>query len=100
MEEEQSERQRFTGFGLGTIPRAQPEDGVFLLVVYRDGGLSAAAHATERGAMAAAAEFLEDDRGDDDEPDGTLEDLFARAQRAVEDDGGLMEIVPSPVHGG
>lgn len=100
MEEEQSERQGFTGFGLGTIPRVQPEDGVFLLVVYRDGGLSAAAHATERGAMAAAAEFLEDDRGDDDDPDGTLEDLFARAQRAVEDDGGIMEIVPSPVHGG
>jgi hypothetical protein len=90
--------QGFTGFGLGAIPKAQAEDGVFLLVVYQGGSLTAAAYATERGAMEAAVEAAEAD-WDDDEERGTLEDRFARARIASTDAGDLLEIIPSPVYG-
>ena len=58
-----------------------------------DGKLTAAVHTTERGAKEAAADLLDDE-------EGTLEDRFARAQRLVSDEGGIMEIVASPVFGG
>ena len=90
--------QGFTGFGLGAIPKAQAEEGVFLLVVTQGGSLTAAAYATERGAMEAAVESAEAD-WDDDEERRTLEDRFARAQRASADAGDLLEIIPSPVYG-
>lgn len=99
MAQKQEEHQAFTGFGLGTLRTKQAEDGVFLLVVSRDGSLTAAAYATERGAMAAAVESLEDEQEEDGEG-GTLEDRFARAQRFITDEGGLMEIIPSPIYGG
>lgn len=89
----------FTGFGVGNFSAAHSDDSVFILVVYRDGTLTAAAHATERGAMGAAAELL-DDEGEDDEERITLEDRFTRAQRLISDEGGIMDIIPSPVFGG
>ncbi len=92
------EGQGFTGFGLGSIPKAQAEEGVFLLVVYRDGSLTAAAYATERGAMEAAVESAEAE-WDDDEERRTLEDRFARARLSSADGGDLLEIIPSPVFG-
>ena len=88
----------FTGFGFGRLPRSQAAAEVYLLVVYRDGSLTAAAHATERGAMAAAVESLSDE-WDDEEEVGGLEDAFSRAQTIVIDGGGVLEIVPSAVHG-
>lgn len=92
------ERQGFTGFGLGAIPKAQVAEGVFLLVVYQGGSLTAAAYATERGAMQAAVEAAEAE-WDDDEERLTLEDRFTRAQRASADAGDVLEIIPSPVYG-
>ncbi len=92
------ERQGFTGFGLGRLSSSPPEAGVFILAVYADGQLTASAYATERTAMEAAAWSHEDDRGEDEES-GTLEDLFVRAQRIISEGGGLMEIIPSPIHG-
>ena len=92
------ERHGFTGFGLGAIPKAQAEEGVFILVVFQGGGLTAAAYATERGAMEAAVESAEAD-WDDDEERRTLEDRFTRAQRSSADAGDLLEIIPSPVFG-
>ena len=92
------ERQGFTGFGLGAIPKAQAEEGVFILVVYQGGSLTASVYATERGAMQAAVESAEAD-WDDDEERMTLEDRFARAQRGSVDAGDLLEIIPSPVYG-
>ena len=94
----EQERQGFTGFGLGSIPKAQAEEGVFLLVVYQGGSLTAAAYATERAAMQAAVESAEAE-WDDDEERLTLEDRFARAQRLSADAGDLLEIIPSPVYG-
>ncbi len=99
MAERHEERQAFTGFGFGLVPETQDSGGVFILAVYRDGGVTAAAHATERGAMEAAVEVLADAL-DDDEERGTLEDLFVRAQAVVADEGGVMEIIHSPIHGG
>lgn len=90
--------QGFTGFGLGAIPKAKAEEGVFLLVITQGGSLTAAAYATERGAMEAAVESAEAD-WDDDEERRTLEDRFARAQRASADEGDILEIIPSPVFG-
>lgn len=89
----------FTGFGIGAFTDAPEAGGVFLLVVFRDGTLTAAAYAAERAAMEAGAGFLDEER-DEDEEGGTLEDRFARAQQIVSDEGGLMEIIPSPVFGG
>ncbi len=88
----------FTGFGIGKFAEAQADPGVFILAVYRDGSLTASAHATERGAMGAAGELL-DDEGDEDEETGTLEDRFTRVQRLIADEGGVMEIIPGPVFG-
>jgi len=92
------ESQGFTGFGLGSFPKAKAEEGVFILVVYQGGSLTASAYATERGAMQAAMESAEAEWDDSDER-RTLEDHFARAQRASADEGDLLEIIPSPVYG-
>ncbi len=92
------EHQGFTGFGLGAIPKAHAEEGVFILVVSQGGSLTAAAYATERGAMEAAVESAEAD-WDDDEERRTLEDRFTRAQRSSTDAGDVLEIIPSPVFG-
>lgn len=90
---EQKEASQSIGSNVGASPEPKIENGVFVLVVYRDGNLTAAVHTTERGAKEAAADLLEDE-------DGTQEDRFARAQRLVSDEGGIMEIVASPVFGG
>ena len=74
-------------------PESKTEGGVFVLVVYRDGNLTAAVHTTESGAKEAAADLLDDG-------DGMLEDRFARAQSRVSDEGGVMQIISSPVFGG
>ena len=95
---EQEDSGGFTGFGLGRLPRAQAQAEVYLLVVLRDGSLTAGAYATERAAMQAAVESLSDE-WDDEEEAGSLEDAFARAQILVTDGGGILEIVPSPVYG-
>ena len=92
------EDQGFTGFGLGAIPKAKAEEGVFILVVYQGGSLTASAYATERGAMEAAMESAEAEWDDSDER-RTLEDHFTRAQRASADEGDILEIIPSPVFG-
>lgn len=92
------EDQAFTGFGLMTLPKAQAEEGVFILVVSRDGGLTAAAYASERSAMEAAVESLEEEQ-DESEEWATLEDRYARTQAYVADEGGILEIVPSPIYG-
>ena len=81
------------GSDIGTSPASEAKGGVFVLVVYRDGNLTAAVHTTESGAKEAAADLLDDETG-------MLEDRFARAQRLVSDEGGVMEIVSSPVFGG
>ncbi len=95
-----SEDSPFTGFGIGSFSSAPQEGGVFLLVVFRDGVLTAAAYATERGAMAAGAESLDNEPNDDSDLErGTLEDSFARAQQIVTEEGGLLEVIPSPVFG-
>ncbi len=89
----------FTGFGIGSFSRTAA-GSVYLLVTYRDGTVAASAYATERGAMAAGTEMLDEERRDDeDEERGTLEDRFARAQQIVVDEGGQMEIMDSPVYG-
>ena len=88
----------FTGFGVGRFSGAHAEGSVFILVVSRDGNLTAAAHATERGAMEAAVDYLSEVR-DDDEESGALEDQFARAQQIITEEGGVMEIIASPVFG-
>lgn len=81
------------GSDIGAFLEAGTEHGVFVLVVYRDGNLTAAVHTTEGGAKEAAAELL-------DVEGGTLEDRFARAQRLVSDESGVMEIIHSPVFSG
>lgn len=98
MAQEHDERQTFTGFGRISVPKAQADEGVFILVICRDGAVMASAHATERGAMEAAAEYWQEERGDD-EDDSLLVDYFHQAQRLISDEGGVMEIIPSPVHG-
>jgi len=99
MAHKQEDASPFTGFGIGAFAKSQDEGGVFILAVYRDGALTAAAYATERGAMEAAVESLEDEQDEDDEG-GALEDRFARARRFVADEGGIMEVIASPVSGG
>ena len=99
MAQQREERQAFTGFGFGMVPEMPDQGGVFILVLYRDGSLMAGAYATERGAMEAAVGDLADELGEEGER-GTLDDLYVRAQGVVADEGGVMEIIPSPVHGG
>ena len=89
----------FTGFGILTLPQGQAAKGVFILVVSRDGSLTAAAYATERGAMEAAVESLEEEQ-DESEERLALEDRYRRAQAYVADEGGIVEIVLSPIYGG
>ena len=90
---EQKEAPPSTESDIGAFPESKTEGGVFVLVVYRDGNLTAAVHTTEGGAKEAAVDLLDDE-------DGTLEDRFARAQRLVSDEGGVLEIIASPVFGG
>lgn len=92
------EDQPFTGFGLLTLPKGQAEEGVFILVVSRDGSLTAAAYAAERSAMEAAVESLEEEQ-DENEERMTLEDRYRRVQTYIADEGGLLEIIPSPIYG-
>ena len=91
----------FTGFGLGTLQlgsKAGSNEDVYLLIVSRDGSLTAAAYATERGAMEAAVESLADEQVEDEDR-MLLEDRYARTQSFVVDEGGILEIIPSPVFG-
>lgn len=94
---EDRERLTFTGFGGTGMPEMQAVGGVFILAVYRDDGLTATAHETERGAMESAVEYLEDELEAGGE-DGTLDDRYARAQGIITDEGGIMEIIHSPIH--
>ncbi len=87
----------FTGFGLGTLSLKSKED-VYLLIVSRDGSLTAAAYATERGAMEAAVESLEEEQEETEEA-GALLDRYARAQSFIADEGGILEIISSPIFG-
>jgi hypothetical protein len=87
----------FTGFGLGTLQMGSKED-VYLLIVSRDGSLTAAAYATERAAMEAAVESLEDEQLEDEDR-MLLQDRYARTQSFIADEGGILEIISSPVFG-
>ena len=87
----------FLGFGAHAISERPDEGGVFILAVYRDGVLTAAAHKTERGALEAAVQYLDDELEESDE-DGTLQDRYARAQGILADEGSVMEIIPSPLY--
>ena len=89
---EQKEPSPSIGSDIGESPDFNIESSVFVLVVYRDGNPTTV-HTNERRATEAAADLSDDE-------DGTLEDRFARAQRLVSDEGGVMEIVSSPVFGG
>ncbi len=92
-----SNRFQFSGFG--TSPDAKDDDGgVFLLVISHEGSLTAAAYATEAGAMDAAFEYLEGEWDPGDER-GSLEDRYLRAQEFLAAEGGIMEIIPSPIYG-
>ena len=99
MAKQQDEASPFAGFGIGAFPESDPEGGVFILAIYRDGSLTASAHATERGAMEAAIDYLADEQGDEEEG-GALEDLFLRVQRIISEEGGALEIIAGPLHGG
>ncbi len=90
----------FSGFGVNPIPKDDGEDGggVFLLVVSHEGSLTAAAYATEMGAMEAAFEYLEGEWDPGDER-GAIEDRYLRAQEFLDAQGGVMEIIPSPIYG-
>ena len=91
----------FTGFGLGTLQlgsKTGSNEDVFLLIVSRDGSLTAAAYATERGAMEAAVESLEDEQVEDEDRI-LLPDRYARTQSFIADEGGILEIISSPVYG-
>ena len=90
---EQRESSPTVGSDIGAFPESRTERGVFVLVVFRDGNLTAAVHTTERSAKEAADELL-------GEEGGTLEDRFARVQSLISDEGGIMEIVHSPIFGG
>jgi hypothetical protein len=81
------------------FPESKIERGVFVLALYRDGHLTAAVHTTEDGAKEAAADLLDDEKNDDEEG-STLEVRFAHAQRLISDEGGIMEIIHSPVFSG
>ena len=90
---EQRESSPTVGSDIGAFPESRTERGVFVLVVFRDGNLTAAVHTTERSAKEAADELL-------GEEGGTLESRFARVQRLVADEGGVMKVISSPVFGG
>ena len=88
---------QFSGFG--DSPAADAGDSVFLLVISHEGSLTAAAYATEAGAMDAAFEYLEGEWDPGDER-GSAEDRFFQAQEFIAGEGGVMEIIPSPIYGG
>jgi hypothetical protein len=90
------ESEPFAGFGV--VPNQRARDGVFILTIYRDGSLTASAHATERGAMLAAVDAIEGELADE-EMGGAIDDQFARAQQYLADEGSIMEIIPSPISG-
>ena len=97
MADNPSERFEFSGFGVS--PETEDDDGgVFLLVISHEGSLTAAAYATESGAMDAAFEYLEGEWEPGDER-GSPEDRFFQAQEFIMNEGGTMEIIPSPIHG-
>ena len=90
---------RFDFSGFGTTPNTKIDnEGVFLLVISHEGSLTAAAYATEAGAMDAASEYLEGEWDPGDER-GSIEDRFLRAQEFLAAEGGTMEIIPSPIYG-
>ena len=91
-----SDRFQFSGFGAS--PDTKAEEGVFLLVISHEGSLTAAAYATEVGAMEAAFEYLEGEWDPGDER-GSLDDRYLRAQEFLANEGGVMEIIPSPIYG-
>ena len=88
---------RFQFSGFGSSPDVKDDD-VFLLVISHEGSLTAAAYATEAGAMDAAFEYLEGEWDPGDER-GSAEDRFFRAQEFLSAEGGVMEIIPSPIYG-
>ena len=90
------ERFQFSGFGAS--PNIKTEDGVFLLVISHEGSLTAAAYATEAGAMDAAFEYLEGEWDPSDER-GSPEDRFLQAQEFLANEGGVIEIISSPIYG-
>ena len=91
-----NERFQFSGFG--DSPEAGEGNAVFLLVISHEGSLTAAAYATEAGAMDAALEYLEGEWEPGDER-GSAEDRYAQAQEFLTSEGGVMEIIPSPIYG-
>ncbi len=88
----------FSGFGSSPSLKDGDDGAVFLLVISHEGSLTAAAYATEAGAMNAAFEYLEGEWDPGDER-GAPEDRFFQAQEFLANEGGTMEIIPSPVHG-
>lgn len=89
---------QFSGFGSSPSPKSADDGAVFLLVISHEGSLTAAAYATEAGAMDAAFEYLEGEWDPGDER-GSPEDRFFQAQEFLANEGGTMEIIPSPVYG-
>ena len=92
-----NERTQFAGFGVSPSPKDAEDGTVFLLVISHEGSLTAAAYATEAGAMNAAFEYLEGEWDPGDER-GSPEDRFLLAQEFLANEGGTLEIIPSPVY--
>ncbi len=90
----------FSGFGdaPGKSDTDKNDGTIFLLVISHEGSLTAAAYATEAGAMDAAFEYLEGEWDPGDER-GAPEDRFLLAQEFLANEGGAMEIIPSPIYG-
>ena len=89
---------QFSGFGSSPSQGDTDDGGVFLLVISHEGILTAAAYATEAGAMDAAFEYLEGEWDPGDER-GAPEDRYLQAQEFLANEGGTMEIIPSPIYG-
>ena len=89
---------QFSGFGSSSSPKSADDGTVFLLVISHEGSLTAAAYATEAGAMNAAFEYLEGEWDPGDER-GAPEDRFLLAQEFLANEGGTLEIIPSPIYG-
>lgn len=89
---------QFSGFGTSPSRDDTDDGGVFLLVISHEGTLTAAAYATEAGAMDAAFEYLEGEWDPGDEH-GAPEDRYLQAQEFLANEGGTMEIIPSPIYG-
>ena len=89
---------QFSGFGTSPSRDDTDDGGVFLLVISHEGMLTAAAYATEAGAMDAAFEYLEGEWEPGDER-GSPEDRYLQAQEYLMNEGGTMDIIPSPIYG-